>query len=358
MAADAGTFFKCSECECEDRPLIFACTVCNTMMHAVCLGQYLLYRSLRGECPKCSRTLKREATYRALRVALKQSKKTLGLPHPGNVLKATRLVNVLLNIGSYKDARAVICLQMQRPALSFESEMLCEVEGVSVNALAKMLAKCSMRIKANLVGPACCKRQRTVRQAAASTKLLHSTAFVEVLETAAQVFAAEGNKLVAVTALQLIVQNIRSLNKIDSSKFEAALLELALAIGDAGQEFGSAASQHDDCLWRQAPLGDCRRLNALRRVHEYILQFLNEHCKITVLSLTGQVVLTTQLSPTAIVQELRSRVATALNWACRRLDLITDNGRKMKQFDVLGKHLATSARVSVVKRSLHSKPKR
>ena len=209
-------------------------------------------------------------------------------------------------------------------------------------------------------------------------------------------FAAEGNNLAALTTLELIVQNLRSLNKIDSSKFEAALADLALARVDAGQESGFAALRDAYCLLRRAPPRDYRRRKALRRVHEYILQLtaptrrisrkrsfesielrakqapnvaeeqhcdqeeekeVEEHCEITVMSLAGQVVVTTQLPPSAIVQELRDRVATALNWPCYRLNLMADNGCKVKLFDYIGQHLATSAGVTVVKRKAHPKPR-
>ena len=422
MAADTGTCFICCEGESDNRPLMFACTVCNAMTHAECLGQHLLYRSLRGECSICSGTLTREATSGALRVALEQSKATLGPSHPGTVLIATRLANVLSNIGDYEDARAVIRHQMEGPALSFASEMICQVELLSVNAregnqcqaktptrLAETLANCNiprLLIKTNLIGAACCKRQRAFKQAwnhvnaahhaAVSTQPPHSTAFVKVLKTAAKIFAAEGNNFAVVTTLELIVQNLRSLNKIDSSKFEAALADLALARVDAGQEFGPAALRDIYCTLRRAPPRDYRRLNALRRVHEYILQFtaptrrisrkrsfqsielrakqpthvadeqdcdeekkeeVEEHCKITVVSLAGEVIITTQLPPFAVVRELRDQVASALNWPCYRLNLITENGYKMKEYDFIGQHLATTARVTVVKRSPNPKPK-
>ena len=63
---------------------------------------------------------------------------------------------------------------------------------------------------------------------------------------------------------------------------------------------------------------------------------MEEHCKITVVSLAGQVVVTTQLPPTVIMEELRDRVAIALNWHCYRLNLIADNGYKMERFDCIG----------------------
>ena len=209
-------------------------------------------------------------------------------------------------------------------------------------------------------------------------------------------FAAEGNNLAAVTVLELIVQIILSLNKIDSFKFEAALAELAITRVDAGQEFGPAALRDIYCMLRRAPPRDYRRLNALRRVHEYILQFtaptlrisrtrsfqsielrakqlthmadergcdqeekeeVKEHRKITVYSLAGEVVITTQLPPSAVVRELRDQVASALNWPCYRLNFIAENGCKMKQYDVIGQQLTTSARIIVVKRSPKPKPK-
>ena len=300
--------------------------------------------------------------------------------------------------------------------------MICQVELLSVNAregnlcqaktvtrLAETLANCSiprLLIKANLIGAACCKRQRAFKQAwnhvnaahqaAVSTKPPHSTAFVKVLKTAAKIFAAEGNNRAAVTTLELIVQNLRSLNKIDSSKYEAALAELALARVDVGEEFGPDVLRDIYCTLRRAPPRDYRRLNALRRVHEYILQFtaptlrisrtrsfqsielrakqlthmadergcdqeekeeVKEHRKITVYSLAGEVVITTQLPPSAVVRELRDQVASALNWPCYRLNLIAENGCKMKQYDVIGQQLTTSARIIVVKRSPKPKPK-
>ena len=209
-------------------------------------------------------------------------------------------------------------------------------------------------------------------------------------------FATEGNNLAVLTTLELIVQNSRSLNNIDSSKFEAALADLALARVGAGQEFGFASLRDAYCHLRRAPPRDYRRRKALQCVHEYILQCtaptrrisrkrpfesidlrakqvtnmadeqhcdqeegneVEEHCEITVMSLTGQVVVMTQLPPSAIVQELRDRVATALNWPCYRLNLIEDNGCKMKLSDYIGQHLATSARVTVVKRKAHPKPR-
>ena len=84
---------------------------------------------------------------------------------------------------------------------------------------------------------------------------------------------------------------------------------------------------------------------------------VEEHCKITVVSLAGEVIITTQLPPFAVVRELRDQVASALNWPCYRLNLITENGYKMKEYDFIGQHLATTARVTVVKRSPNPKPK-
>ena len=85
--------------------------------------------------------------------------------------------------------------------------------------------------------------------------------------------AAEGNNLATVTTLEMIVQNIRSLDIINLSKFEAALSDLALARVDAGQEVGPAALRDVYCMLRRAPPRDYKRLNALRRVYAYILQF-------------------------------------------------------------------------------------
>ena len=84
---------------------------------------------------------------------------------------------------------------------------------------------------------------------------------------------------------------------------------------------------------------------------------VEEHCKTAVVSLVGEVIITTRLPPSAVVRELRDPVASALNWPCYRLNLITENGYKMKQYDFIGQHLATTARVTVVKHSPNPKPK-
>ena len=122
MAVNSDTCFICCKGECKDRPLIFACTICNAMTHADCLGQRLLHRSLRGDCSICSGTLTREAMSDALRMALDQSNVNLGPSHPDTVLIATRLAKVLSNNGFYEDARAVIHHQMQCSTLSLESQ--------------------------------------------------------------------------------------------------------------------------------------------------------------------------------------------------------------------------------------------
>ena len=243
MAVNSDTCFICCKGECKDRPLIFACTICNAMTHAECLGQRLLHRSLRGDCSICSGTLTREAMSDALRMALDQSNVNLGPSHPDTVLITTRLAKVLSNIGIYEDARAVIHHQMQCSTLSLESQLACHVELLSVSAregkqcqaktarqLAEILAECNiprLLIKANLIAAACCKRQRAFKlawhhvhvaqQAVESTESPHSTAFVKVLKMVAKVFAAEGDNLAAVATLELIVQRLRSLKQIDSS---------------------------------------------------------------------------------------------------------------------------------------------
>ena len=61
MATDSGTCFQCCKGECKDRLIIFAYIICKVMTHADCLGQYILYRSLCGDCSICSVALTHEA---------------------------------------------------------------------------------------------------------------------------------------------------------------------------------------------------------------------------------------------------------------------------------------------------------
>ena len=129
-------------------------------------------------------------------------------------------------------------------------------------------------IQAGLESCQCCAPSYLVNEASCFDS------FVKVLKTTAKVFAAEGNIAAAVVTLELVVQHLRSLNKIDSSKLEVARTELALAQVDAGQECGPAALQDAYCLLQQARSRDYRRHDALRRVHEYILRFTAPACRI------------------------------------------------------------------------------